>query len=172
MNGTTTSVDSPLWRRLVFGRRPKRTLLRLSCLVVTTLLVFPFVLIPIRVSGLSMYPTYRDGRINLVNHLAYRWKKPQRGDVIAFRLPEEGNVVLLKRIVALPGERVRMREGRVYIAGELLPEPYLNIKGIKSAPPTGEFTLEEDEYFVTGDNRGHSILKRIPEHYILGKVLF
>ncbi|MFO1498577.1 MAG: signal peptidase I [Verrucomicrobiota bacterium] len=166
-------MSSPLWMRMVFGRSPKRTLLRLSCLVLTTFVLFRFVLIPIRVSGFSMMPTYRDGRVNLVNHQAYRWKKPHRGDVIAFRLPEEGNVVLLKRIVAVPGERVRVVQGRAIVNGEPLDEPYIKLTPNKSAPTMGrDLLLGADEYFVIGDNRNVSITRKIPKHYILGKVLF
>lgn len=173
MNGAIVSAGSPpLWMRVVFGRNPKLTLVRLACLVVTSLILFRFVLIPIRVSGLSMYPTYLDGRVNFVNHQAYRWSKPKRGDVIAFRLPEEGNVVLLKRIIGLPGERLWIREGKVYIDGVLLPEPYVHFGG-KQTPGTGrEIRLRDDEYYVMGDNRGISIIRRIPAHYILGKVVF
>jgi signal peptidase I len=172
MNGTAAATETPpLWMRVVFGRRPKRTLVRLICLVVTTLLVFRFVLIPIRVSGLSMTPTYRDGKVSLVNHQAYRWSKPKRGDVVAFHWPEEGNVVVIKRIVGLPGERVKMVDGRTYINGKRLPEPFARTG--KDAPTSAsELKLDDDEYFVIGDNRGISVFGPIPEHYILGKVLF
>lgn len=173
MNGAITSAGHPvpLWMRMVFGRNPKRTLVRLGCVVLTTVVIFRFVLIPIRVSGLSMHPTYRDGRVNLVNHQAYRWKKPQRGDVIAFRVPEEGDVVLLKRIVGLPGERVRVINGRAFINGQPLVEPYARVD--KGGFSTGrDIRLHKDEFFVMGDNRRISVIRTVPEHYILGKVLF
>jgi signal peptidase I len=136
-----------------------------------TLVVFRFVLIPIRVSGFSMKPAYPDGKVTLVNHQAYRWAKPKRGDVIAFRLPEEGNVVLLKRIIGLPGERVSIVDGRAYINGELLHEPYAGT-GKDALSSGSEYKLADDEYFVMGDNRSISVFGHIPEHYILGKVLF
>lgn len=172
MNGIAAATDlPPLWMRVVFGRNPKRTLIRLSCLIVVTLVLFRYVLIPIRVSGFSMVPTFRDGKVTLVNHQAYRWARPKRGDVIAFRRPEEGNVILLKRIIGLPGERMRIVDGRVYINGTALDEPYA--KTSRDAPTTGaERRLGEDEYFVIGDNRIISDSYYIPEHYILGKVLF
>src|SRR6185503_5386569 len=98
--------------------------------------------------ALSMYPTYRDGKISVVNHLAFAWRKPQRGDVIAFRDVRE-DAVLLKRIIGLPGERVAVRKGKVFINGELLEdEPYVKEKG---TPNQKEIALEEDEYFVMGD---------------------
>jgi len=166
--GTNTS---PWWMRVVFGRNPKRTLIRLTCLIVLSIVVFRFVLIPIRVSGLSMLPTYTDGRVSVINHQAYRWKKPKRRDVVAFRLPEEGNVVLLKRIIGLPGERIVLVKGRAYINGQLLDEPYART-GREAPTIPKEIHLASDEYFVIGDNRNISVIRRIPEHYILGKVLF
>lgn len=168
---TPATTFPPWWKRLVFGKNPKRTLFRLVFLVVTCLVVFRGVLIPIRVSGFSMYPTYRDGKVNVVNHQAYRWKKPKRGDVIAFRLPEEGNVVLLKRIVGLPGERVIVVKGRPFINGQPLSEPYA-VLGKNPLSSQKEITLRDDEFYVIGDNRSISWFRQIPEHYILGKVVF
>jgi len=170
MNEAMANTSAPpLWMRVVFGRNPKRTLVRLTCLIVITFVLFRFVLIPIRVSGLSMYPTYNEGRVSVVNHLAYRWKKPQRGDVVALRLPDENNVVLLKRIVGLPGERVRLENGKVYINGQLLDEPYAKVKeGVSNR----EVHLASDECFVVGDNRRISVTMKIPERNILGKLLF
>ena len=155
--------------RLVFGRNPKLTLVRLVCIVSVSFVLFRFVLIPIRVSGFSMFPTYKEGKVNVVNHLAYRWKKPQRGDVVALRIPEENNIVLLKRIVGLPGERVQVVDGKVFIDGEPLDEPYARTKDGLSRR---EVTLGPDECFVVGDNRRISVLGPISERYILGKVLF
>jgi signal peptidase I len=171
MNGTAAVMEAqPLWLRVLFGRRPKRTLVRLCALVFTTVILFRFVLIPIRVSGFSMIPTYRDGKVTVVNHQAYRWAKPKRGDVVAFRWPEEGNAVLLKRIIGLPGERVRVIDGQAYINGQPLYEPYTRTgQNARSSP---EYKLREDQYFVVGDNRFISLFGPIPAHYILGKVLF
>ncbi len=172
MSETIPSDPSvPWWVRVVIGRNPKRTLLRLGGLVVIFLLVFKVLLIPIRVSGLSMAPTYLDGKLNVVNHQAYRWKNPKRGDVIAFRLPEEGNAVLLKRVVGLPGERVKVVNGRAFINGQLLSEPYA-VFGRNAPSSRREITLREDEYYVMGDNRSISWFRQIPEHHILGKVVF
>ncbi len=172
MNGTTvTESSSSLWMRLVFGRNPKRTLLRLICLVLVSLVVFRFVLIPIRVTGTSMTPTFGDGKVTLINHQAYRFTKPKRGDVIAFRVPEEGDIVLLKRIIGLPRERVSIIDGQAYINGKAQVERYARTgKDALSTPK--EYQLDEDQYFVMGDNREVSVYKIIPEHYILGKVLF
>ena len=167
MNAAAVTPDcAPLWMRIVFGRNPKRTLIRLVCLVASSFLIFGFILIPIRVSGFSMAPTYKDGQVNFINHLAYRWKKPARGDVVAVRIVDDKSVVLLKRIVGLPGERVRVDCGRVYINGRLLSEPYAHVKNGLSKD---EVNLKRDEYFVVGDNRPISILGPVPRYFILGK---
>src|SRR5262245_30550408 len=110
-------VETPVWwMRVIFGRHPRRTLLRLSLLVALTIVIFKFFVLPIQVSGLSMVPTYTDGKVNFVNQLAYVWAKPKRGDVVAIRMPTERDM-LLKRIVGLPGERVAMWGGRIWING-------------------------------------------------------
>jgi signal peptidase I len=157
--------------KVVFGRNPKRTLVRLLCLVTLTIVLFRFVLIPIRVSGFSMRPTYRDGQLNVVNHLAYRWKTPQRGDVIAFWYPPD-NVVLLKRIVGLPHESVRVVHGRVIINGKPLDESHVKLKNPGSAQTREEVTLGEGEYYVIGDNRDITISAKVQARDILGKVIF
>jgi signal peptidase I len=169
MNGTVAS-PSPMWMRVVFGRNPKRTLLRLGCWVFLLLVLFRLVLIPIRVSGFSMLPTYHDGKVTLVNHLAYQWTRPKRGDVVALRLPPR-NMILLKRIIGLPGERVLLVHGHALINGKPLEEPYAKIKNLKNAP-NDEYTLGPDEYYVMGDNRDITVLGPVPGTWILGKVLF
>ena len=73
----------PWWRVALIGRRPKRTLARLSALVVITLLVFRFVLVLVRIDGISMSPTYLNNHTGVVFRLAYLFRDPQRGDVVA-----------------------------------------------------------------------------------------
>jgi signal peptidase I len=166
---TPPTSPPPWWLRLVFGRSPKRTLYRLLFTVVVLLVLFRWVFIPIRVSGMSMMPTFRDGKVTVVNHLSYAWNKPKRGDVVAFRYPPE-NMVFMKRIIGLPGERVRVEKGLVYIDGVLLLEPYT--RKLRDGPDIGEIVVKEREFFVMGDNRGISVLGSIPEGSIIGKVLF
>jgi signal peptidase I len=140
----------------------------LVLLVAIILCLFRWVLIPIRVSGMSMEPAFKDGKVTVVNHLSYKWSRPKRGDVVAFRYPA-GNLVLLKRVVALPGERVRVDDGRVYVNGKLLQEPYLRFhRGLASR----EIQLEDGWYYVIGDNRGISVSAAIPFEWMLGKVMF
>jgi signal peptidase I len=126
------------------------TLTRAAVLAVTCLVVFKFVLIPVRLSGGSMAPTYGNG-INLVNRLAYRSKGPARGDVVAVRFRPTGRSVLyMKRVVGLPGERIGFRDGRVTVNDELIEESYLRFPSDWNVAPV---LCGPDEYFVVGDNR-------------------
>jgi len=167
---TVSMQKPPWWIWIVFGRRPQRTLIRVTLLVALTFLVFKFLVIPIQVTGMSMAPTYQSGRINFVNQLAYAWSKPKRGDVVVVRTPGE-RYILLKRIVGLPGERVALREGKVWINGDLLDEPYMR-RPWKQGISYREITVEPDHYFVVGDNRGVSVFRPVPIWQIVGKVMF
>jgi len=131
------------------GRHPKATLVRIAVLVVTSFVVFKFILLPIRVEGISMWPTYRDRSWNFVNRLAYLRHEPQRGDVVSIRLAGP-HVMYLKRIIGLPGETVAFANGRVLINGEKLNEPYEKSPCDWNSPPV---VLGPKEYYVVGDNR-------------------
>jgi signal peptidase I len=140
----------PRWLRIVaIGRNPKATLVRVAVLVVTSFVVFKFILLPIRVEGISMLPTYKDRSWNLVNRLAYLRHEPQRGDVVSIRLAGP-HVMYMKRIIGLPGETVAFKKGRVLINGEVLDEPYEKSPCDWNCPSV---TLGPTEYYVVGDNR-------------------
>src|SRR5882724_6653672 len=110
----------PHWFRvLAVGRRPEITVLRIVVLVLVCIILRQYVLVPIRVKGISMLPTYHTGQINCVNRLAYLRHEPQRGDVISVRFAGE-SVMLMKRIIGLPGEAVVFHQGKTYINGEPL----------------------------------------------------
>lgn len=146
-------------RVAVFGRSWKTTLLRLVIWVILCLVVFRLLLIHVRVDGISMLPTCADKSTYWVNRLAYLRQEPQRGDVVAVRLVEPDGaisrletprVMLLKRIVGLPGETVAFVNGKILINGEMLDEPYEKSACDWNIPPV---QLAADEYFVVGDNR-------------------
>jgi signal peptidase I len=131
------------------GRHPRRTFVRAAILGVTCYLVFTFVLLPVRVTGISMEPTYHDHGINFSNCLAYLFHEPRRGDVVTVRYAGKHDM-LLKRIIGLPGETVSFVHGRVYIDGAPLAEPYLVNPSHWNIPPV---KLDSTEYFIVGDNR-------------------
>jgi signal peptidase I len=157
----------PWWMRAIFGRNPKVTLIRLVITISLVVILFRYVLVPIEVVGTSMEPTYYEGKRNLVNRLVYFGTKPQRGDVVAIRTKGQ-NYMLLKRIVGLPGERVRYIQGYVFINGKLLNEPYVRFRGWQY----DDVTLDEDFYYLIGDNRNISAFGKRHVRQIIGKVVF
>jgi signal peptidase I len=138
------------WARIILiGRNPAWTGVRIIVLVTLTFFLAKFVFIPIRVEGISMLPTYRQGRVNFVNALAYRSQGPQRGDVISIRMAGM-RVMLMKRVVGLPGEVVAFRDGRLWIDGKPVAEPYVKYPCTWQRDPE---KVGPDEYYVVGDNR-------------------
>jgi len=134
---------------ITIGRRPKWTLVRLGVLIVLTFLTYEFALLPIRVTGISMEPTYHNGSINVINRLSYLRKEPERGDVVGIKMAGE-HVMLLKRVVGLPGEKVSFSHGVLLINDVAQNEPYLKFHCNWSG---GERQLGSNEYFYVGDNR-------------------
>ena len=169
---TPVQVPATGLTKLLFGKHPKRTLTRVVVLVVFTIVTFKFVLLPIRVSGVSMFPAYKDGQTLVVYRMAFARQDPQRLDVVAIKLPRY-NIVLLKRIIGLPGETVSIHSGYVFINGKELQEDHVKARLPWNENPT---ELGKDEYMVIGDNRAMS---QIDHDYgvclrteILGKVIF
>ena len=153
-------------RTLFFGRRPHLTILRILILVVATFVTFRLILLPVRVTGLSMEPTCRDGQLGAINLLAYARQAPQRGDIVAIRM-EAAEPVMLKRVIGLPGERIAFHSGALFINGVRVAEPYL------TSPDTWEWpeeTLDHQTYFVAGDNRSISRQFRVGRGQIFGKL--
>jgi signal peptidase I len=161
-----------LTRRLVFGSDPRRTLVRVLVLATLSFIIFKWVLIPIRAEGISMEPTYQSGSLHLANRLAYRYRNPARGDIVAIKLAGP-HVLYVKRIIGLPGEHLSIERGQVYINGAPLTEPYVKNRRGWDKP---EVALSGREYFVVGDNRGMRAADhdfgRVDVSRILGKVVF
>jgi signal peptidase I len=111
----------------------------------------------IRVDSFSMEPTLQKGDFVIVNKLAYRFGSPQRGDIVIFRYPPNPEEQYVKRLIGLPGERVTITGGQVYINGEVLSEPYLDVETTRG----GEWEVPANSLFVLGDNRNNSSYSRI-----------
>ncbi len=162
----------PGWLRVVLiGRRPQATLARIAVLVVTCFVTFRFILLPIRVDGISMLPTYHNGQFNCVNCLAYLRHEPQRGDVVSVRLAGT-SIMYLKRIIGLPGETVAFHHGRAFINGRRLDEPYVKLPCNWEMDPV---RCGPAQYYVVGDNRSMPFelhtKGRAERDHIVGKVL-
>ena len=131
---------------------------------VTIILVRHFLFKPFYVQGASMVPNFSEKDYLIIDELSYRWRDPERGEVIVFRYPDNPKEFFLKRIVGLPGEGVKIAEGQVIIynnehpEGVIVKEQYLP----KNLLTVGERTLRlgPDDFFVLGDNRPNSFDSR------------
>lgn len=133
----------------------------LQSVILTVLLAFVlrfFVLQPYIVEGASMEPSFRNNQYIIIDKLSYRLRAPQRGEVVVLHPPVEPNENYIKRIVALPGETIELKEGNVFINGTELQETYLGDENHNTEEVSlpSKVTLGADEYFVLGDNRSHS----------------
>ena len=126
--------------------------------VVIAILINLFLAQATRVYGSSMEPNLHTDQRLVVEKVSYRFHDPQRGDVVVIRMPERGPELLIKRIIALPGETIEIRNGQVLINGNAIDEPYLTQPTRGSYGPT---TIGEGYVFVMGDNRGASNDSRV-----------
>lgn len=143
-------------------------------------LIYLFVAQPHKVSGNSMVPTFHNGDYILTDKLTYRFTSPKRGDVIVLKNPRDESQDFIKRIIALPGETIKIENNSVYVNGQLLKEPYLpsgiSTSGGNFLPDKTTVKLGSNQYFVFGDNRDHSSDSRtwggVTREEIVGKVFF
>jgi signal peptidase I len=150
-----------------------RELIETLVLTLVIFLVIRFAVQNFRIEGFSMEPNFHDGQYLFVNKLIYMLQPPQRGDVIVFVPPNNSSRDFIKRVIGLPGERVEIRSGTVFINGEPLIENYPLNPGAYS---TGAIVVPPDEYFVLGDNRNYSSDSHswgtVPAKKIIGKAWF
>lgn len=125
----------------------------------------------IRVDGESMVPTLVSGEYVIVSRLSYRLGAPQRGDIIVFHFPRDPKEEYIKRVIGLPGDEVEVKNGHVYINGQLLDEGYLKVK----MSYTGSWSVPAGQLFVLGDNRNNSSDSHdwgtVPMDYVVGKAI-
>lgn len=162
---------------VTIGRRPRNTLIRVLVLVLVCFVLFKFFLLPIRIEGISMEPTCRNGKISCVNRLAFLRHEPQRGDIVSVRLSAPGgfatpSLMYMKRVIAMPGETISFQGGHAYINGKLLDEPYIKLPCDWEHDP---IQCGPDQYYVVGDNRSMPFRLheqgRADRHRIVGKLL-
>jgi signal peptidase I len=153
-----------------------RDTLEIVFLALVLYVVIQYAVQTVHVLGSSMYATLHDNDLLVASKISYKLHPPQRGDIVVFKPPDEASRDFIKRIVALPGERIHIKDSVVYINGQVLHEPYLPETWTYNNqwPASGQDQLiPPDEYFVMGDNRNHSSDSRtfgpIELNSILGK---
>ena len=126
----------------------------------------------IRVDGASMQPTLQSGEFVIVNKLAYMFGEPATGDVIVFHFPRDPDQEYIKRVIGLPGDRIEIKGGEVFLNGQPLSEEYI------AASPVYEsvWDVPSDSLFVLGDNRNNSSDSHnwgpVPMDFVIGKATF
>src|ERR1700687_5014429 len=143
-----------------------RELAEVVLLAVILYIGISFAVQTVHVEGLSMFATLDDNDYLIANKIDYRLHAPQRGDIIILRPPTDNSKDFIKRVIALPGERLLIRDGIVYINGHKLDEPYLPEAWTTLNNPApwsvGDgAVIPANEYFVMGDNRNRSQDSRI-----------
>ena len=150
------SVGHPLLRLL------RNILICVAAALILSLLITKFIAHHTAVDGSSMESTLSDGDQLIVEQLSYYFHDPQRFDVIVFPISSEDNYI--KRIIGLPGETVQIRDGQVYINGNLLTDDHYGLEQMDDPGMAADtIYLQKDEYFVLGDNRNASVDSRFRE---------
>jgi signal peptidase I len=122
-------------------------------------MMYLFAVQPNMVKGASMEYNFYDGDYILTEKISYRFREPQRGEVIVFKAPNRPDVDYIKRVIALPNETVKLKDGKIYINDVLLDEAYQpdsETAAGKFLTEGQSFTVPEGSFFVLGDNRLHS----------------
>lgn len=167
--------------RLFFFREAVEVI---KILIISLAIVVPiryFVVQPFIVRGASMEPNFEDSQYLIIDELSYYLREAKRGESIVFRYPKDPDQFFIKRIIGLPGERMEINDGAVWIfseahpAGFVLEEPYLAASDRRTKPDM-EIELGPDEYFVLGDNRDFSSDSRVwgalGRRFIVGRAAF
>ncbi len=156
----------------------------IKIVVISLAIIIPiryFLIQPFYVKGASMQPNFFDHEYLIIDEISYRFKTPQRGDIVVFRYPRNPQEYFIKRIIGLPGEKVKIENGEVRIFNEenkegyVLEETYLG-EGIKTYSMNLDITvLGDNEYYVLGDNRNSSkdsrVFGPVTKSFLIGKVL-
>ena len=135
----------------------------MEMVIISLLIIVPirfFIIQPFFVKGQSMEPNFRENDYLIIDEISFRFRKPQRGEVVVLRSPQQDGQYYIKRIVGLPHETIEIKDGLVKVysdtnpSGEILSEPYLNSGEITEG--NLRIALEQNDYFVLGDNRKFS----------------
>jgi len=141
----------------------------IKIVVIALVIIIPvrmFIIQPFIVEGASMEPNFYDGQYLIVDEISYILGTPKRGEIVIFHPPSDQNVYYIKRVIGLPGERVLIENGSIYIFNESNPlgtrlsEEKYNLDHNIINSEKDDVTLGDDEYYLLGDNRTNSLDSR------------
>ena len=149
----------------------------LKIVIIALVIVIPiryFLFQPFIVNGQSMEPNFENSNYLIVDELSFRFRDPQRGEVVVFRYPKNISQRFIKRIIGLPGDKIEVKAGSIMVNDQVLDESKYLPSGVQT-PGNIQTSLNENEYFVLGDNRISSFDSRqwgtLPRKNIIGRVL-
>lgn len=143
--------------------------------VLISLFINFFIIVNANVPTASMESTIMTKDRIIGFRLSYIFDNPERGDIIIFKYPDDRDVLFIKRIIGMPGETVEIKDGRTFINGKAIDEPYLEVEELGEFGP---YSVPQGSYFVMGDNRNNSRDSRfwdntfVPRDDIQGKAIF
>ena len=154
----------------------------IKIVVISLVIIVPirlYVVQPFIVEGDSMTPNFHDGEYLIVDEISYRFRAPQRGEVVILHPPQAEKTYYIKRVIGLPGETLELRDGRIYIYNDEFPDgrvlSEVNYLTKNQITEMAKVTLKADEYYVFGDNRDNSLDSRrigpIPLQNIKGRAI-
>lgn len=142
---------------------------------VVSVLIIMFLYQPVRVEGTSMLPRLEDHDRLFINKFVYRISSIHRGDVVVFHYPRDPEKSYIKRVIALPGDRLAIEDGRVWVNGKLVKEDYVP-EEYRDTRSLAETVIPQETYFVMGDHRSISSDSRefgpVDRDLIYGKAVF
>jgi signal peptidase I len=173
MDPLPPAAPNPDYRaRAELVRELRRLVRDVALALFVCVLALAFLFQPFKVEGTSMQPRLAEDERILVNKLVYRLRPVHRGEVVVFWFPGDPERSFIKRVIGIPGDRVEIRAGTVYVDGERLREPYLR-PDYREVEDFGPVTVPPSDYFVLGDHRNVSNDSRswgmVPARLIYGK---
>ncbi len=152
--------------------------------VISLAIIIPiryYLIQPFYVKGASMEPNFYDKEYLIIDEISYRFHEPARGDIVVFRYPRNPEEYFIKRVIGLPGEKIQIKDGQVYVYnkehpdGFKLAETYLPEDLKTYGLNEDEVSLSQSEYYVLGDNRNSSKDSRsfgpVDKKFVTGRVL-
>jgi len=153
----------------------------LKIIIISLIIILPvryYLVQPFYVKGQSMEPNFHDNEYLIINEISYRLNLPERGDIIVFKYPKNPSEFYIKRIIGLPGETIKIKDNQIIIfnaenpGGKILDENAYLAPGTETAGNLS-VTLNDNEYYVLGDNRASSKDSRyfgpVDKKYIIGR---